>query len=136
MTTPKNGKPREVPLSEQALKALKRHRHLRGPLVFCELDGRALTHTAVKWPLWRACKKAGLRLVQWHVLRHTFASHLAMRGAPLKVVQELMGHATIQMTMRYAHLYPEVARQHVMLLDAPSPPRGSILAVGAETPAN
>ena len=62
--------------------------------------------------------------------------HLAMRGAPLKVVQELMGHATIQMTMRYAHLYPEVAREHVMLLGAPSVPRGSGVAAGAETTAN
>jgi site-specific recombinase XerD len=48
-----------------------------------------------------------------------------MRVAPLEVVQELMGHARIQMTVRQAHLYPEVAREHVMLLDAPSVPRGS-----------
>ncbi len=41
-----------------------------------------------------------------------------MRGAPLKAVQDLMGHATIQMTMRYAHLAPEVARDAVRLLDA------------------
>jgi site-specific recombinase XerD len=67
------------------------------------------------------------------VLRHTVASHLAMRGAPLEVVQELLGHATIQMTMRYAHLYPEVAHEHVMLLDAPSVPRGSGVAADAET---
>jgi integrase len=53
-----------------------------------------------------------------------------MREAPLKVVQELMGHATIQMSMRYAHLYPEVAREHVMLLDTPSVPRGSHVAAG------
>ena len=84
----------------------------------------------------RACKRAGLGLAQWHVLRHSFASHLAMRGAPRKVVQELMGHGTIQMTMRYAHLYPEVAREHVMLLDSPSVSRGSGVAAEAETSAN
>ena len=52
-------------------------------------DRRAvLTHTAVKWPLWRACKKAGLRLAQWRVLRHAFAvwdpewgSYKGSRGA-------------------------------------------------------
>jgi hypothetical protein len=40
-----------------------------------------------------------------------------MRGAPLKAIQELLGHATIMMTMRYAHLAPEVAREAVCLLD-------------------
>jgi site-specific recombinase XerD len=81
------------------------------------MDGEMLTPGEIKWPLWRACKKAGLRFVGWHVLRHTFASHLAMRGAPLKAIQELLGHATIMMTMRYAHLAPEIAREAVCLLD-------------------
>jgi integrase len=115
--SPKSGKPREVPLGEEVRAALKAHRHLRGPLVFCNLDGGVLTVGEPRWALERACKRAGLRFIGWHVLRHTFASHLAMRGAPLKAVQELLGHATIQMTMRYAHLAPEVAREAVRLLD-------------------
>jgi site-specific recombinase XerD len=40
-------------------------------------------------------------MIGWHVLRHTFASHLVMRGAAMKVVQELFGHATMEMTTRY-----------------------------------
>jgi integrase len=55
----------------------------------------------------------------WHVLRHTFASHLVMRGVPLKAIQELLGHTTMDMTMRYAHLSPEVGRGAVLLLDGP-----------------
>jgi site-specific recombinase XerD len=51
------------------------------------------------------------------VARHSFANHLAMCGVPLKAIQELMGHTTIQMTMRYAHLAPEIARDAVRLLD-------------------
>lgn len=115
--TPKSGKSREVPLSDDALVALKAHRHLKGELVFCNERGGMLTKGECKHPLWRACKRAGLRRIGWHVLRHTFASHLAMRGVPLKAIQELMGHATIEMTMRYAHLSPDVRRDAVKLLD-------------------
>jgi len=125
---PKSGKPREVPLSPEALAALKAHRHLRGPLVFCDMGGRVLTKGECKHPLWTACKRAGLRRIGWHVARHSFASHLAMRGAPIKAIQELLGHATIAMTMRYAHLSPEVARDAVALLDR----RGTSVAPRAE----
>jgi integrase len=115
--TPKSGKPREIPLSNDALATLKSHRHLRGPLVFCDMGGHMLTEGEVRHPLWRACKRAGLRQITWHVLRHTFASHLVMRGVPMKAVQELLGHSTILMTMRYAHLAPAVTRDAVQLLD-------------------
>ena len=67
-------------------------------------------------------KRAGLREIGWHMLRHTFASHLAMRGVPLKAIQELLGHASIVTTMRYAHLAPHVARDAVRLLDRARPP--------------
>jgi site-specific recombinase XerD len=58
-----------------------------------------------------------------------------MRGAPLKAIQELLGHATIQMTMRYAHLAPEISREAVRLLDA-NEARGKTVAKPAETVAN
>jgi len=115
--TPKGGKPREVALSDDARLALKRHRHLRGELVFCDMDGRPLTPGLAGYALKRNRKRAGLRHIGWHVARHSFASHLAMCGVPLKAIQELMGHTTIQMTMRYAHLAPEIARDAVQLLD-------------------
>jgi integrase len=70
-----------------------------------------------KWPLWSACRKAGLQRIGWHALRHTFASHLVMRRAPLKAGQELLGRSTIEMTMRYSHLSPDVRKDAVRLLD-------------------
>ena len=114
--TPKNGRSREVPLSEQARAAL-RTQGRRGELVFSMPDGSMLTRGATKWPLKRALALAQLRPIGWHCLRHTFASHLAMRGAPLKSVQELLGHGTIEMTMRYSHLSPDARRDAVKLLD-------------------
>ncbi len=115
--TPKSNRPREIPLCDSALTALQEIRHLRGALVFCSAAGEMFSRAKTKWPLYRACQKAGLRRINYHCLRHSFASHLVMRGAPLKAVQELMGHSTIEMTMRYAHLSPEVRKDAVALLD-------------------
>lgn len=61
-----------------------------------------------------------------------------MRGVPLKVIQELMGHASIEMTMRYAHLTPDVKNAAVQVLDSPVPqtPEGHIEAVFSKMPCN
>ncbi len=118
---PKSGKPREIPMGDDVIEALRAHRHERGSLVFCDVAGNVLTTARLSWPLKRALKRAGLREIGWHVLRHTFASHLAMRGIPLKVIQELLGHGSIVTTMRYAHLAPHVARDAVRVLDRARP---------------
>jgi integrase len=115
--TPKSGRDRVVPMTADLYDALRRYRHLRGPLVFCNSDGSFLTDNQTKHYLYRACRKAFLDTFGWHVLRHSFASHLVMRGAPLKAVQELLGHATIDMTMRYAHLSPAAKNEAIALLD-------------------
>lgn len=120
--TPKNGKARTIPLAPATVAALRRHRHLRGELVLAGPDGRHVPVNTADANLRRTCRLAGLREVGWHVLRHTFASHLVMKGVPLKHIQELLGHATIQMTMRYAHLAPDSVREAVALLDEPAAP--------------
>ena len=119
-TTPKGGRPREVPLSDHALAALKEHPH-RGPYVFSSLDGERRDRHGCTRALYTIAERAGQSVpFGWHVLRHTFASHLVMRGVPLKAVQELLGHATMDMTLRYAHLAPDVRRDAVKLLDGPA----------------
>ncbi len=116
--TPKNSKPRDIPMGQQLKAELTDYgRQRRGNLVFSNERGEPLTAAQCRAPLDRACKAAGLRHISWHVLRHTFASHLIMRGAPIRVVQELLGHSTITMTMRYSHLSPEAKHDAVRLLD-------------------
>jgi len=119
--SPKNGRIREITLNPVVLDALRKHRHLRSELVFCNEKGEHLTDSQCKRPLYAACRRAGLgRNIGWHVLRHTFASHLAMRNAPVKTIQELMGHADIRQTMRYMHLSPSAKKDAVDLLVQPN----------------
>lgn len=104
----KNGETRILPMSRELAEVLKRHRQHspESEFVFCNSDGSRLRFTQIKRPIYRACREAKLRRVQWHTFRHTFASHLVMAGVGLKEVQELMGHKTLSMTLRYAHLAP------------------------------
>lgn len=117
---PKNGKPRTIDLSPSVAEALKAIRHLRGSLVFCDPDGRYLTPSHLTWIAEKWLKRAGLRRMSWHDFRHTFASHLTMAGINLKQVQTWMGHSTINVTMRYAHLAPSEGKRAIAVLDAPT----------------
>mgnify|MGYP000502889972 FL=1 len=131
---PKSGKPREVPLSQTAAAALAAHRHERGPWVFCDAQGQRLRETTVGDVMRRCSTRAGLPAYGWHVLRHTFASHLVMRGVPIRTVQDLMGHASILITQRYAHLLPGATREAVLRLDG-EPPAGAAPLAPAGAPA-
>ncbi|WP_373691542.1 tyrosine-type recombinase/integrase [Hyalangium versicolor] len=137
---PKGGRERTLELPQSAVDALKGHRHLRGRFVFCQDDGQPLTAGKMESPLRRTLKRAGIGReegrIGWHDLRHTYGSHLAMRGVPLKVIQELMGHATIEMTERYAHLSPDTRREAVGVLDLPLAPARNTDATRMEGAAN
>ncbi len=117
VTVPKNGVKGEVPLSPDTLAFLKDYQHKEDELVFCKEDGGRRIHRRAETGLDRICKKADFRHFGWHMLRHTFASHLVMKGVPLKIVQELMRHKTIEMTLRYAHLAPSAIQDAVKVLD-------------------
>ncbi|HEX8939325.1 MAG TPA: tyrosine recombinase [Candidatus Limnocylindrales bacterium] len=122
----KGDKERLVPVGEVALEWLARYldevrpsdlvRHhvapVRGGPLFISARGRRLSR-GVAWGVVRRCARAaGIdREVSPHTLRHSFATHLLEGGADLRIVQELLGHASISTTQLYTHLTGERIRE-------------------------
>jgi integrase len=97
---------RHIPLNSVALEVLfrLRKRNRDKNIIFFNSDGGQMrAHRDWFDP---AVKEAGIEDYTWHCNRHTFASRLAMAGENLATIATLMGHRTIGMTMRYAHLSP------------------------------
>jgi integrase len=115
----KNEEPNHVPLNDAAVAAL-RVVHDRG-----EARGRVFQSARTGEPLengrhWfeDAAREAEINNFRWHDLRHTFASRLRMKGAPLEDIADLLGHKSLTMTRRYAHLGPNKLHAVVSLLGA------------------
>ena len=119
VTTPKNGRLRHIPLTVRLATALQEHRHLRSPLVLCDQRGQPIRRRTLQNWVRRAARRAKVQNSGVHVLRHTFCSHLAMRGAPARAIQELAGHADLATTQRYMHLSPAALESAIRLLDQP-----------------
>lgn len=116
--SPKSGKGRSVPMTAALRAAVVAVRHLRSPLVLVQDDGTMLTAKVLRRWMKSAQRLAGLKATgNFHILRHTFCSHLAMRGAPARVIQELAGHRHLATTMRYMHLAKGHKEQAISLLD-------------------
>jgi integrase len=116
-TSPKNNRTRFIPMTAGLVEVLTRLRR-QSKHVFADPDNGPISGDIAYTIIRRACHGAGLRRIGWHVLRHTFASHLAAAGVPIRVVQDLLGHSTITMTMRYAHLAPSALLDAVAVLEA------------------
>ena len=125
ITVPKGGRQRHVPLTIRLAGALREHRHLSSPRVLCQQDGSPLTRKTVQSWMRRVTRRAGIANSGVHVLKHTFCSHLAMRGAPARAIQELAGHQDLSTTQRYMHLSPAAMEGAIRLLDQPVPGGGS-----------
>jgi integrase len=131
VTSPKGGRIRYVPMTTRLTTALRDHRHLRSPRVLCQDDQRPFTRQQVQYRIKRTARRANVRRGV-HLLRHTFCSHLAMRGAPSRAIQELAGHSELSMTQRYMHLSPAALDSAIELLDR----RGNIVATSIARDAN
>ena len=130
LTAPKNGRIRFVGMTERLATAIRQQRHLRSR-VLCKDDGTPITRQGA-WSRVRYAAKRAKVPTGVHILRHTFCSHLAMQGAPMRGVQELVGHQSLAMTQRYSHLTPAALDATIRLLEN----RATSRAVGdsLETP--
>jgi integrase len=102
----KSGVPRRVPLSDKAIAVirglLERRRTSESPYLFRKVDGTRFVD--MKNGFDAARKRAGLNDLRWHDLRHTFASWFVQAGGDLYHLSRILGHHSVQMTTRYAHL--------------------------------
>ncbi len=132
----KTDEPRQVPINEELARLFQEIRRKQkvgtehvftysrvnpmkgkpaGTPVLNVLEGNPVSY--IKTAFWAALRRAGIVNFKFHDLRHTFASHMVMRGASLKEVQEILGHKTMTMTLRYAHLSQEHKKKAVNLLN-------------------
>ena len=132
VTTPKGGRLRYVPMTERLVAALTQHPHLKGRRVVCHASGGSFTMKMVQDAVRRAAQRAKVTHEGVHALRHTFCSHLAMRGAPAMAIKELAGHQDLSTTQRYMHLSPAAIDDAIRLLDrrGNAPTFGEILETG------
>lgn len=121
--TTKGDRMRMVPMTTRLTEALRKHRHLKSDRVLCQADGTPIVANTLSYWIERAARTAGLATTRKpkgagpHVLRHTFCSHLAMRGASPKAIQELAGHRDLATTQRYMHLSPSALDAAIALLE-------------------
>jgi site-specific recombinase XerD len=90
---------------------------LRAARVLCQADGSPLSADRVKHHVERAARGAKLNENGVHQLRHTFCSHLSMRGAPARAIQDVAGHQGLTTTQRYMHLSPAAIEGAIRLLE-------------------
>lgn len=117
----KGGKTRVVPVGDEAARALERYLAAgRGtllsgdrvaqalpsdsPYLLVSHNGRRLSTSDIRRLVVKYCRKAGIADASPHMLRHAYATHMLERGADLRVIQELLGHASVSTTQAYAHV--------------------------------
>jgi len=107
----KNRQTRHVPLNEEAVNVLRNWHEQAGTgaRVFDVVGFQTAWETLLK--------RARISKFRWHDLRHHFASRLVQQGVPLNTVRDLLGHGSVGMSLRYAHLAPDQRREAVAKLN-------------------
>ena len=135
VSVPKGGRSRKVPMTKLLSATLQSLRHLRGTRVFYRDDGRTVTPHILRDWMESAQRVAILEVTgRKHMLRHTFCSHLAMRGASTLSIKELAGHQDLMTTQKYMHLSPNEKDKSIALLDAGRAAESAATAAGLPYP--
>jgi len=114
--TPKKYRIRRIPMTG-AVQEVLRERQRENGFVFTRNDGRPMSQLSAQHLIKQACRETGIRDINLEVLRHTFALSLIAKGVILRRVQQLMGHASIATTEKYAHLAPSDLPDVVFVLE-------------------
>ncbi len=116
LDTTKNGERKEIPIDDTLQEMFSEMPHsIESIHVFTDRDGNP--YKSIKHSFSTALRKAGIHDFRFHDCRHTFASHLVMAGVDLVSVKDLLGHKSLTMTLRYAHLASGHKRKAVNTLD-------------------
>jgi len=111
----KNGETRNVPLNKTAREILMSiPKNARSPFIFCNSEGNLYNF---RTSFMTALKNAGIKDFRFHDLRHTAASYLAMGGVDLNTIRDILGHKSLDMVLRYAHLSRSHQASAVGILD-------------------
>ena len=111
--SPKSHEGRSVPMADRLARELKLHSQRSAyrtddDLVFCHPHtGNVLDPSKMRKRFGEAIARAGVREITFHELRHTFGTQMAAAGAPLRAIQEWMGHADAKTTEIYRHYAPD-----------------------------
>ena len=118
LTKTKTDQARQIPVTndlEECFDDIRRHRQSKTGYIFSDKNNGHMRD--IKTSFKSALKRAQITDFRPHDLRHTFSSHYIMRGGSLKALKEILGHADITMTMRYAHLSREFAKEEIQLMN-------------------
>lgn len=117
----KTNEARQIPITndlEECFKAIKNRRQINSVYLFPNRRDKRGGHIKdIKTSFKSTLERTGIKDFRPHDLRHTFASHYIMRGGSLKALKEILGHNDIKMTMRYAHLSKEFAKEEIQLIN-------------------
>ena len=125
--SPKNNRIRTIPLTQSVIEMLSK-KGSQNEYLFQDSKGKPLYYTVCLKQLHKICGFAGLRKISWHVLRHSFASHLAAKGVSIFAIKDLLGHSDIKMTMRYSHVNLPILRSAIDVLEPAIKFNGTITA--------